>query len=322
MIRNQPTADTYRSLAKDYLNLACEVFFRNLDLLTDDSMSKISINTDGELEEIDVDDVNDLSNPEWNTSYFDKRFRPSVMLVQQSAEFFILGDIIEISPFLILSESPDKWKGGSSGVSFDELKTIEAVTLPKVHRKVCERSLGVNFQSQFELWRKIRNSIVHSIPSKPISPRKFVVYILTICQEFRVDFIRERLAAHEFDAPLGNYRLEREYLNTAEELRAALDLLQPSQSKELLGIDTRAGRFYVCPKCYNNTGSRAQPPDWPHVAKLKNESELLCPVCDTVSHVTRASCIEDDCKGNVIGEDNTCSQKFCMTCLSPYDGEL
>ena len=87
-------------------------------------------------------------------------------MTQQGVEFILKGKIAEVSPYLLLADSPDRWPSPANdrGVAFSHFKTVDAQDLIRLHDIVREARLPPHFVDQFNALRaKLRNAISHSI---------------------------------------------------------------------------------------------------------------------------------------------------------------
>ena len=252
----------------------------------------------------------DVSTEYWNAAR--RTLTASLAIAQQGAEFMLKGRIAEISPFLLIGDPPSKWPSSkaASGLSFYDLRTIDAQDLIKVLETFSACPPADEFRETFEQMRRKRNRIMHSADkSLKVDAIELIEAVLTIHVEFfpneswpkvRLSYIEESpsaaLGLDDFAVNLANWETE-----------LVIDLLKPAKVKKYLKINKKQRR-YVCPYCI-----RAGNTDSEFLYKIAvlepNEPTsvtVFCPVCDVTHSVTREKC---SCGGNVIGDFGR-----CLTC--------
>jgi len=260
------------------------------------------------------EDVSDLSEEYWASSK--RRLTTALAMTQQGVEFILKGKIAEVSPYVLLAEST-RWPSPYDGheLTFSEFKTIDAQELVRVHDTVQATPLSDAFSAKFDVLRKKRNTISHSIDKKlQVHTMEVIETILFLHKalfpnenwaKVRANFIKKYP-----DASLsgGEYSIN----NACHEMEIVIRLLPPASVEAFFGIN-RKDRLYLCPTCLYESSHHV---DFDYkLAALRPKSAtasiLYCPICDIEYKVSREDCNASDCKGNVISDDE---ERRCLTC--------
>jgi hypothetical protein len=244
-----------------------------------------------------------------------RRLTTALSITQQGVEFCLKGKIVEVSPYLLLSDPPSKWPSpyGGSSVDFSSFRTIDAQDLIRVHDTFAPVHLAHDLTTRFHELREKRNRIMHSVDKK-----------ITVHATEAIDAL---LFMHKSLFPGESWSsVRRSLLETAPEselggrdfvvnvicweLDLVLELLTPAQVHAHFAIDKKQRR-YMCPECYSEANRDA---DFEHkLAVLQpkgaNSTALYCLVCNCTYQVKRQKCTHPGCPGNVISEDG-----LCLTC--------
>lgn len=302
MITNIPTPADYYTSGKELLNFAWDT---TASLLIEFDQANYYGYGDAE-----------ISEAYWAAA---KRTLTTAMtIVQQAVELIIKGRIVEVSPYLLISDSPSRWPSPYEGsaIDFELFRTIDAQDLIRVHDTFSHATFDANFVEKFHNLRAVRNVVMHSA-GKNVSVRV-------------AEIIENALYMHKYLFPGESwFRIRREFLRRAPgshlgadefatnttcwEASIVVKLLPPAQVESYLGIDKKQ-RLYLCPGCLDDANTDG---GFEHkLAVLRPKSpdstNLYCPVCDQTHSVFRKDCTEEDCLGNVIAEENG----RCLTCSS------
>jgi hypothetical protein len=260
-------------------------------------------------------DVQDDEQEFWESAK--QRVQTAIAIAQQGVELILKGKIVEISPYLLISGSPSDWpkNNNARGVNFSEFRTIDAQDLVKVYNLFSEHQLNQDFVDRFNVLRKIRNQVMHTVDKKlKISANEVIVKILEMHEalipnenwvQTRRNFLMESPASllYSVDGVEGM---------VVEEFSLIFSLLKPAQVKHFFGIDKKQ-RKYFCPECRYQCIEYIQVE--PKYAVLRPNSatstDLYCFVCETNHPLIRQSCIYTTCPGNVISDDG---HYICCTC--------
>ncbi len=244
----------------------------------------------------------------------------SLLLTHQGCELLLKGRIAHVSPYLLLSSDIKQWPRASTNndVSFEDIRTIDAQDLIRLHDIVSAKPLSGEFRNGYTALRQKRNTVAHGI-SKSIqfTSKEMLKSILEIVHELlpteKWFSLRRNRLENNADSVLypGESVDHHEFVLTRE----ALILIQEFDRKDLIRyfrFDKRRRRYY-CPTC--TTYDCIEYLDGPRLGVLEPNSPqskvLYCFVCGEKHEVIRTKCIHEDCKGNVISK----SDNQCLTCL-------
>lgn len=302
MIRNIPTHDDFYKTGRELLDLSW------------DMVAKLLVNLDeAEYYGVDADEV---SEEYWNLAH--RQLTTALAITQQGIEFLIKGRICEISPYLLISDSPAKWPSPYEGdaIDFSKFRTIDAQDLIRVHDTFSPVSFDAEFVSKFNELRESRNVIMHSISeSLDVQVAEVIESLLYMHSSLFPNEswanIRKKALESSPNTELGSV----DYISNevCRELSIIMNLLSPAKVKQYFKIDKKM-RPYLCPDCYYEANHDADDFDC-KLARLTSKeegcSEVYCPVCDRKYDVVRESCSDEgECPGNVISE----TYGMCLTC--------
>lgn len=306
MITNIPIADDYYTSGKELLNFAWDT-------------------TANLLIEFDQADYYGYDESEISDAYWAAAKRTlitAVTIVQQAVELIIKGRIVDVSPYLLISDIPSRWPSPYEGgaIDFELFRTIDAQDLIRVHDTFANQAFDAHFVEKFHNLRAVRNIVMHSAGKKISVPVAEVIDSVLYMHnalfpgeswfKTRREFLRRapssQLGADEFATN-----------TTCWEASIVVKLLPPAKVESYLGIKKQ--RLYFCPGCLDDANTdngfdhklAVLRPKGPHSTKL------YCPVCDVTHNVVRKDCSEADCPGNVIAEEDD----RCLTCSSWQDGD-
>lgn len=299
MITNVPSADDFFRTGKELL------------IFSWDGVTKLLIELD-EAEYLGYD-TSEMSESYWSLAQ--RNLATYLTVMQQGLEFLVKGRICEISPYLLISDTPSKWPSPyASDIDFSMFRTIDAQDLTKVHDSFAQVKLSKAFVDKFGELRQTRNSLMHSVNTS------FKVTFVEIIESLL--FMHKELFPHEPWAKLRRESLELtpaaelgayEYISNyaCQELSLIIKLLPPSKVLSYFKLNKKR-RGYMCPKCQSDASSDI---DFDYrLARLTTEKPrcktLYCPVCDIEHPVVRRKCAHKSCLGNVLGGDF----ELCLTC--------
>ncbi|HFG1611539.1 TPA: hypothetical protein ACGFXY_003672, partial [Vibrio cholerae] len=135
MINNIPTNDDFYKAGRELLDLAWDMIVKLLLNLKE-----------GEYYGVDSDEI---SEEYWSKAK--RQLTTSLSITQQGIEFLIKGRICQISPFLLIIESPSKWPSPyrESVIDFNEFRTLDAQDLVRVHDTFSEVPFDKSFVKKF-----------------------------------------------------------------------------------------------------------------------------------------------------------------------------
>ena len=304
MITHIPTPDDFYRTGKELLAYSWDIVVTLLVALDEAEYYGI--------------DASEVSEEYWSLSQ--RQLTTALAIMQQGIEFIIKGRICEVSPFLLISDSPSKWPSPYKldPIEFSKFRTIDAQDLIKVHDTFSDKCFDDRFNSLFNQLREKRNTIMHSI-SKSLNIQ-FGEIIETLLYMHKALFPSESWVAVRRESLQRSPNTElgsNDYLSNelCRELSIIINLLAPAKVTEYFKIDKNK-RAYFCPECHYKANHDTH--DFNHkLARLASNSSncasLYCPVCDQEHEVSRSDCSKKyyaDCLGNVISD----VYDICLTC--------
>lgn len=225
-------------------------------------------------------------------------------LVQQGMELALKGRIATVSPFLLIGD-PGDWpvRAATENVSFGEFRTLDAVSLVKVHNAVSAAPFDEDFSEFWTQVRNDRNKLMHSPAPGYFDPPRVVRTLLkAIHALFADEPWPRRLLKLEYESKYAALGDNDEAVNIVmRELDDALKYLEPSEALKFLGFDKKR-RAYVCPHCYA-AANRDWQDEWPRLAQFTQKkpgwTELNCVLCERITEVERLSCGNQGCPSDV-----------------------
>ncbi|HFG2073704.1 TPA: hypothetical protein ACGF8X_003595 [Vibrio cholerae] len=301
MINNIPTNDDFYKAGRELLDLAWDMIVKLLLNLKE-----------GEYYGVDSDEI---SEEYWSKAK--RQLTTSLSITQQGIEFLIKGRICQISPFLLIIESPSKWPSPyrESVIDFNEFRTLDAQDLVRVHDTFSEVPFDKSFVKKFNELRENRNIIMHSISGG--LELKFTEIIENLLFMHHSLFPDECWAKIRKDSLENSPNIELgsgDYLinEVCREVALIIDILAPAKVKEYFKIDKKM-RPYFCPSCYSDANHDVGDFDYQlarFISKTTDCEHVYCPVCDKTYQISRTNCEDEECPGNVFSEEFG----MCLTC--------
>mgnify|MGYP006427085019 CR=1 FL=1 len=300
MIDGIPSSTEFKEHGIDYLNLAWE------------ATMKILV----ELFELgDVFDDED-KNEVWESAQ--RTLSTSLLLAHQASELLLKSRISEISPFLLISSDLRHWPkpSNTNAIPFDEIRTIDAQDMPKMHDLVSKHKLSDEFIQSYDMLRTKRNKVSHTVSKNlRFTAGEILKSILEITHELLPDEkwfrLRESHLASGVDAALHSNDYD-SFVIAREAVILKAEFDRASMLK-YFDFDKRR-RAYICPVCVLSSS------DWGYfedatISLLEPNTptadKVYCFACGNLSQVIRRCCNHKDCKGNVLTED----MERCLTCF-------
>ena len=265
-----PKAEEFSDAGKELLDFSWNVV---ATLLTDiDEAPEYGIGPD------------EISDSYWKAAK--RRLSTALSTTQQGAEFCLKGRIAEISPFLLITDSPPKqpfpYDGGN--IVFSDFRTIDARDLLRVLDTFAPQPMSEDFARQFHELREKRNKIIHAVDKRiTVNVTEVLETILfmhsSLFPSENWASVRLRFLEDAPDAELGAYEFARNVV--CREISIVIDLLKPSKVKRFFKIDKKQRR-YICPRCIGEANT-----DVGFEFKLAvldprgpQSTSLYCPVCE------------------------------------------
>ena len=296
MITNKPTAEDFEHQSVQYLEQAFSVLIR-------------SDNNTESLEE----DTGVSEEDYWR--YNQGVLSNSLALLFLSIENHLKAQICRISPLLLLAEDPKKWGGDGNDKEYSELFIHSFESLVVLYRELGLGLISDDSRSSINELRKKRNFITHGVLKDTLTPGMVVETIrkaLLAIWGPRIwwDLLRE----YEKKSPMfGIYDPDVEIAWNTSTIDYLVSILGKKKVGYLLDVNLKS-RLYYCPTCTSalhyhgdDNGSK-----WSTLSPNEPTSEMLyCIVCDATHRVIRKKCLEPECEGNVISDEDV-----CLTCFT------
>jgi hypothetical protein len=243
-------------------------------------------------------------------------------MAQTGVEHLIKARIVDISPYLLLTNASEKLGAAKRDLDFSEFKTLDAQDLLKVMRGATNVDPSSDFSRAYDERRRERNEQYHTVPRGIARKvREVVHYVLQSTHELVGDgaWIRMRWEHLESEWRTPYYAQGLSSTMNAE-LRMIVELLDPSDSLKYLGLNTRK-RLYSCPNCLGDCEEteydvgRLQMGVAQLTTKERGTPSIYCVVCGYIFEVTRERCSQPECEGDVLHHGT------CLTCHSTSDDE-
>ncbi len=302
MISNIPTHNDFYKTGKELLVFSWDI------------VAKLLVNLDdAEYFGIDPDEVSDEY---WSLA--NRQISTALAITQQGIEFLLKGRICEISPYLLISDTPSKWPSpyDHEPIEFSNFRTLDAQDLVRVVDTFSDQKLDVSFVKKFNDLRKKRNLIMHSLSTSidvqfgEVIDSLLYMHSTLFPSESWAKIRKEGLSNHPNSELGGSDYISNEI---CRELLIIINLLTPAQVKKYFKIE-KDRRAYFCPECYYEANHDI---DFEFkLARLTSRdpkcSSIYCPVCDSEYDVSRHECNDDKevCPGNVISD----AYSNCLTC--------
>jgi hypothetical protein len=300
MISDIPTSQDFYISGKELLDFSWDIV---ADLLTDlDNAQDFGIEPE------------EVSEEYWGAAK--RRLTTALAVTQQGVELILKGKIAEVSPFILITDSPQAWPSPYSGkeISFSQFRTLDAQDLIRVYDTFSPIHLRPEFTTLFNSLREKRNSIMHSVDQK--LGVKVIEVVDSILYMHKALFPNETWGQVRLDFLISSpiVKLDRNVSVSINrvcwEISLIFKLLEPAKIKAYFGVDKRQ-RLYFCPKCYESADH-----DYTYDYKLATlkpkgpeSTKVYCPICNQEHYVVRKSC-SVTCKGNVISLE----YGLCLTC--------
>ncbi|MDU4843633.1 MAG: hypothetical protein E6X49_21190 [Leclercia adecarboxylata] len=162
MITDIPTKTDFYMMADHMVNEAWE---KIADLAYDYSGNDI---WNGSYRESKYFSESDTNNHEHYWKFARPKLITAFNLILQSIEFRLKGLIVEISPYLLITNAtrnPPK-PDNEGNISFSEFHTLDAQDLVKVYNTFTSKVLPDDFTAWFNKLRTLRNRFMHTVDKK------------------------------------------------------------------------------------------------------------------------------------------------------------
>lgn len=243
----------------------------------------------------------------------------SLTLLFLSFENFLKKEICNVSPLLLLADSPKKW-GDKKNIAFNSLFIHQFDDLLALYQELGLGSLTGAAITKISDLKLKRNQITHGVVKDTITPKYILEVLYTIViHVWGKGVFWNQLKTHIFNEPLfGLYDTDQEKSRISLYMDFFISYLEKKKTGEMLGVNLKQ-RNYYCPYCHYWLNYEAG--NWesnygilqPNSPKSTN---LFCVVCGNNYRVSREKCSDTKCSGNVISEKGV-----CLTCFLDQDDE-
>ena len=256
----------------------------------------------------------------WRTS--NTKLSTALAIAHQGAEFLLKGRIADVSPLLLIANTPREWpKPDDDGhIPFSKFRTVDAQDIVRLHNGCAAKPLDVGFARSLEALRVRRNAIMHSVdPNLKLNAVVLLEEILNIFKWLMPgrSWIEARRTAMSESSASQLWTSIGVDLSVVREFNAVKELLSAKSMLEHFGFDKKR-RAYMCSDCTFLTASDEGFESFSAtmVTKSPRCDELHCFICNESELVERKACSDPECKGDVI------SPLFlkCLTCGTSYEG--
>ncbi len=299
MITNLPTYDDFEIVAKECFIQAFNLLFKVFD----------------NYEEYNDEVIHDEVKLEELWKYNNGTLRTSIILLHQGIETYLKGVVVRTSPFLLVEQKASDWPTlpKSLDKDYDTLFTIAGENLLHTFCAVTEIVVTTEMISFIESVRQKRNKAIHGASKLTTTAKDLLQDIL---QAYTYFFGKDKwfidLKDFNYQNPLfGYFDWEYEDLMSYKYLDFVESILGIKQLNKYISFNTN-GRRYFCPSCKNEIDHKYGDlkSKWAFLNPNSPSSTLIhCINCNKENTVIREECKEEDCKGNVIDEDD-----ICLTC--------
>lgn len=299
MIKNIPSAQDFHDAGVEFSMMAYSTI---LDLL------------------VVFEEYSHLDDEEMLEDYWDSskgKLKNAATLLHQGIDFLLKSKICEVSPFLLIDNSPEKIpkKNSNNEIEYSDFFTHDASKLPKIYDAYCSPKLSDRFRQMYEDSRQRRNKIIHTIDGNlGLEVKKIILEAVELIQYFLskdwVGFRREFLeSSPEYHLHYENDSITQ---NLIWEFSVLKKLLPNSLFKNIYG-HPKSTRFYRCEHCCHSDYIIEPPPTAYLNPNTPESTQLTCLACDDSFEVVRERCSAGSCRSNVISENT----RECLVCGEP-----
>jgi hypothetical protein len=267
-----------------------------------------------ELEHFDEDEQKKTKDEYW--AYHQGILSNSLALLFLSLENYLKREICNVSAFLLLADAPTKWKSSKNTKQFNELFIHQFDDLLVLYLELGLGSIDEYAVVKLEELRKKRNQVTHAVLIEKLTSE----YVMNIFYTF-VRYIWgpkvwwDKLKDHIFNEPIfGEYDSDIERAHLIFYIDFFVSYFGLKRTGEILGINLKQRRYY-CPYCDYWLNYDAYIDEAKYAILFPNKpksTNLYYIVCDQNYKVSRRNCVDEDCRGNVIGVID--KNETCLTC--------
>ena len=257
--------------------------------------------------------LRNLEDAEQSGDYWkaaDRQLSMALALAQQGIEFLIKSLICGINPLLLLAAPVREWP--QRDVPFADLKTVDALDLPKLHDAIITPPLPVEFVRQYGELRRQRNALLHTVDKRlSISAHEVIVAVLEASHHLLAPRVWLTFRNTSLQGSPESVAFSPDFVESLviREALLALNILSRAEAVKYFGFDKRK-RAYICLRC---AASRRK-----FSSKSVRSAQLIgklpaavwCFICNSKASTLRRSCLQARCPGDVIAK----KERKCLTC--------
>lgn len=253
--------------------------------------------------------------------YHQGTLKNALTLLFLALENQLKSKICEVSPLLLLDQSPSDWNSIERDKKFHDFHLRPFDDLLALFIELGFGVMDGQVIQNFNQLRKKRNKIVHGVFNDNLSPKSlFSDFVLIVDNVWGAGIWWNQLKSYITDEPLfGSYDAKYEQAWLSHYIEFLIDLLGAKVTGRILGVNFTQRR-YLCPFCHCYLNVPADNYFYRHAVLRPNEPQsktLFCVVCDKKFEVLRKDCWYNECKGNVIlflKDSPYPDSEICLTC--------
>lgn len=318
MIRNLPDSKVFKALAIENIVFALNMVIEKEFLLEEFFPTSFSRSFDpfrntsySEIFEQKAKEEAEQNKKEKNE--FMKKMnvlkRTSLLLLFQGIENYLKYKVCEISPLLLLSTPPEKWRNKD----FNDLRIHQFDDLLAIFLEQDKINFLSSQKNDFKILKKRRNEITHGVPQDNITYEYIFecLYIFVMGLWDKNEWWREY--KEEKSSIIYNYTEEgSDETIYYSDFPVFKKYLAPDKLKKLFNENILKNEAY-CPSCVSalmRFDMIDEPEQTEKHAYYISENKITCPVCEQEFEIEKGKCEDSDCKQAVYYED----VDFCLSC--------
>lgn len=264
----------------------------------------------------------------WN--YHQVILKNALTLLFLALENQLKFQICKISPLLLLSENPGRWKTIYKDKDFHEFYIRQFDDLLALY---LELGLGSMKQAVVEVLdelRKKRNRITHGLLTEQLTPNDLLTTFVIIVdnvwgprvwwEQFRKYHINQMIldSSGELFDDSGESDADVRPFGLGHYINFFIDVLGAKTTGRILGLDF-SQRRYCCPVCHSYLNEFRDNYFYYHAIldpNLPESTTIYCIVCNEAFSIERKNCWYEECNGNVIAKPDEGPYSGVSLCLA------
>jgi hypothetical protein len=263
---------------------------------------------------------------EEHTDYLDsaqEELQAILAIVQQSNELALKARIASVSPYLLLLSAGVSFSTRQGDIDFSNLRTLDAVDLPKAVNSICAETLSQKYLQQYNDLRIQRNQFAHlGSTTAYLAPNRMLSDLVDQYLELWPNGVWLKDRVHCAYAGRGTYFDDKNWSPRQSVMASFVDDCQAmtnGQFKRLFGI-TKSSLKFCCHVCRNDWAIERWGPG-PSETKIayweRRISRIHCLMCDMKYPITGSSCTQAGCKSRFVSPAAEGSgTELCFMCAN------